>query len=991
MTSPARKNLSTFLFAALLCAALPFCAAAKPVSFGNAKISRGFEAGNGAFRTTFLMNGVTKEKAAVSGDEFKVLFMDGKEVKAADMKATVRGETKDKSGAKTLTVDFIGADLKVTVRYTAKPGDSVMRKTLEVCNAGAAGLEVDKVTVEDFGSVPGARHGGLGQPVFFGNMFIALESPGAYSLAEKGGIDLHHFPGWKLAPGKCGSSYSEVAGVSAKGAIEAAFRDYVDTFRYTDRSFILYNSWFDVRSPMMSLEKFKRIARQFDRNLKPYGQKIEYFVVDDGYQLKDSIWETNKRVFPNDFGPLRDYLEKYGTKLGIWLPLTGFLLNPKWGATQGYETDEDPNNFRNYYCLAGPKYNAALKKRLKNLVEVQGAEYFKHDFNFFECYNPNTPYFQDKRHSFEANVNAQADLLDYLHSLNKKTYLNITSNMWLSPWWLKHADTVWVGSGDYGYTYAGASIEPRDWAILYTDAWLYRRLVEEGARYPMNAIMTHGIIDGTLNRLGGTEEGFKTWLDNVAIYMGRGLYMRELYITPELLDQRKWKFLADAARWAKSNDDAFARTDWVGGDPRKGEAYGFHHHGGGKDLIVLRNPNMDPATIKLPKIRAKRLQQIYPTLMFPKDISAMTLKGLDVVILRGVSDKDMSVPAPEGVEYEVAETSPGKTVYRVFSDKKPALTGGAKNAAATFTAPAGRRLALETAPGAPLCAAEGKSFVCSAKISVPDGTKAKFYAALYAKDIFMPSRIKINGKTVEGLKEGIGWRLFRIEVEAGEREMKVVVPLSAVQEIPFCETKFRFTMYLESDAGDPAGLLTVKHAKAAAKKDSYGAMPLRDPGHSRIVLGIPQDRQATLDFAALGAASQPPLTASDLAGITAAKLRLRVFGVSWRSGMTSILINNAAVGSLPVNEFPYVLWQDFSIDVPAQALKSIKLENKVVVTVMTGTEPFKFKGLALSVKFADGTWRNTDTAAGVQSAAGEWNFSEGETFKTRSKPAILKF
>ena len=43
--------------------------------------------------------------------------------------------------------------------------------------------------------------------------------------------------------------------------------------------------------------------------------------------------------------------------------------------------------------------------------------------------------------------------------------------------------------------------------MTYVDGWMHRRLVEEGARYPTNAIMTHGIIDGVLNRLGGTDEG----------------------------------------------------------------------------------------------------------------------------------------------------------------------------------------------------------------------------------------------------------------------------------------------------------------------------------------------------------------------------------------------------------------------------------------------------------------------------------------------------
>jgi hypothetical protein len=969
----------------ILFAFIPMHACAVSLEFGNEQIRRVFVQNDGEFHTTEIINAVARETTHVGGREFEILFMDGSTVTSDKMAAKSDGVSALPGGGKQLTVSFSSEKLKVRATYAVRPGVPVMRKTLYICGVGDDRKTVDRVRIEAFQVAAGATHGGLGQPVFMGNVFMGLESPAGYNLVEEGAIHLQHFPGWNLSTG-CGTSYTAAIGVAVKGQVEEYFQKYVDSFRYTTRSMLLYNSWFDVQGIGMSANVFKRIFDKFRKGLGKYGVSLDYLVVDDGWQNRDSIWETYKVSFPRDFGPLRDYLEAGGTKLGIWLPLCGYGLNAKWGRDRGLEADVK----NRYYCMAGPRFNEALRERLKNIVQMQGGEYFKHDFNFLECYNPNVSYPQTQRHSFEANVNAEEGLLDYLHSLNQKTYLNVTSYMWLSPWWLSHADTLWVGSGDYGYDYGAASLEPRDWAMTYRDGWLHRRLVEEGARYPINAIMTHGIIDGVLNRLGGKDEGFRTWADNVVLYFGLGLYMRELYISPQLLEDRKWKFLAQAAKWAKENDDVFARTAWVGGDPKKGQAYGYHHFGGGRDLFVLRNPGMTPQALKLPKGRWAFFQQIYPALKTYRSNRDVTLYGHDVIVLRGMGKDDCLLPVPLGVEYELIESNANRTIYRVFTKTAPDIAGRSMVKSIQFTKSKKPALSLVASDRKRLCTIEGNAYVCRSRAYVTSGATGTFQAAFYSDDDYLMNRIEINGTSVDGIDKGRGWRLFKMDIPTGTHDVTVRIPVTSIRRTAFAARKYRFEMHLESENGAPTGRLIIKHTKRICFTHTQLLPPVRSSGKSRRVISLPAGTAFLIDFDSPAFSKEATITSADLKTVTAAKLRFRTFGTRGDVNIRTVFLNHSPVGSLPANDFPFDFWQSFVIDLPPTVTQILKTANIIEISNTMGGA-FKIKDVSLAVRLADGTWRTTNMANDIQSSSKEWQFSEGSVFGSRSKPFKLNF
>jgi hypothetical protein len=54
-------------------------------------------------------------------------------------------------------------------------------------------------------------------------------------------------------------------------------------------------------------------------------------------------------------------------------------------------------------------------------------------------------------HSREAHLRAFIDILKAIRAEDRRVFLNITTSIWLSPWWLQYTDVVFMGGLDYGF------------------------------------------------------------------------------------------------------------------------------------------------------------------------------------------------------------------------------------------------------------------------------------------------------------------------------------------------------------------------------------------------------------------------------------------------------------------------------------------------------------------------------------------------------------
>jgi hypothetical protein len=83
--------------------------------------------------------------------------------------------------------------------------------------------------------------------------------------------------------------------------------------------------------------------------------------------------------------------------------------------------------------------------------------------------------------------------------------------------------------------------------------------------------------------------------------------------------------LAEAAKWASDNADVLVDTHWVGGDPAKGEIYGWASWSRRKAILSLRNPHDKPARITLDigktfELPAGAAQRYSLTIPFKSDV-----------------------------------------------------------------------------------------------------------------------------------------------------------------------------------------------------------------------------------------------------------------------------------------------------------------------------------------------------------------------------------
>jgi hypothetical protein len=539
---------------------------------------------------------------------------------------------------KTLKLNFKGKgrlNLKLTLIYQFPEGKYYFRRKVEISRLKKGAHFLRKIYPINY-SIKGnnlkiIKKGGYGQPVGFlindGGYFFGLEYPSSYNSIKNNILKCWQYIGEKIEDIPVSSDWT-IIGITPDKDIKKWFFRYLNDIRVAKlRPFVLYNSWYDLEAPemveneknIMNEKNTLRIYNLFKKiMMNKYKVKLDAFVLDDGWDIYKSDWKLSDKQFPNGLKPIADRLKKDGVSLGIWFgPIGGYSHRSwrlEWMKEHGYET------IGTQLCFGGRKYNELFKKRVEDFVKNDGVGYYKWDGFQFSC--------SEKNHGHPIGIYSRRYILNKLievsnsvRKLNPDIFLNITSGTWLSPWWLKIADQIWMQGYDYGY--AGVpSISKRDMAMTYRDYVLYDDFKNNDMWFPIANLMTHGIIKGDLQKLGGEKEPIDKFTNNSVLYFARGVSMYELYITPDLLSENEWKAIMDSIKWAKENFEILSNnTNMIGGNPGKKESYGYIHFKNTIGIIAVRNPYIETGEIEFElkteygvKKTAKNLvlEKIYP-------------------------------------------------------------------------------------------------------------------------------------------------------------------------------------------------------------------------------------------------------------------------------------------------------------------------------------------------------------------------------------------
>ena len=194
------------------------------------------------------------------------------------------------------------------------------------------------------------------------------------------------------------------------------------------------------------------------------------------------------------------------------------------------------------------------------------------------------------------------------------------------------------------------------------------------AQFPISSLMTHGIIKGKANMLGGEKETLEDWRDEVVHYYSVGNMMYELYISPDILSSDEMDTLGNVTKWATANAHPLLdNSTMVGGDPAQREPYGYVHSNVDKSIVTLRNPFVRPRAMKL-KIDeengfqkfegTQRVGSIYP---YRKLLAAgVPWGGAITVNLQGY-EQIVAEMVPERNSDNLLDYPPGPSPQPIFS------------------------------------------------------------------------------------------------------------------------------------------------------------------------------------------------------------------------------------------------------------------------------------------------------------------------------------
>ncbi|MFO1394432.1 MAG: enterotoxin [Steroidobacteraceae bacterium] len=563
----------------------------------NAAIGVAWSARGASLRPLSLSNGFTGAQRVLSGEVFTVTLREGRVRRPAsgfvlDGPVTCRDVPAGDSGARaadrhagrrleaTLTDATIG--LTVHWRATLRDGGNYVREEFDFVSA--RGTDLHSVTLVDL-ELPGAGVAGTvsGSPVVTDTEFFGYEHPMADARVAEG-----HATAWlrRALPLRAGvpARYTAVIGTAPAGQLRRGFQAYLERERAAPfRTFLHYNSWYDIGyfTPYTEAEALSVVDAYGRQLVRDRGVTMDSFLFDDGWDDPSRLWQFSKD-FPDGFTALHDATARMGAGPGLWLSPWGGYGPPRearlaTARAAGYEVDDQG------LALSGPKYYRLFHDTTVGLLTRYGINQFKLD-------GTGSPDKVTPGSEFDSDFAAAIALIGDLRAVKPDLYVNLTTGTWPSPFWLLTADSIWRGGEDHAF--AGVGSDRQRW-ITYRDSDTYGGIVRQGPLYPLNSLMLHGIIYAR-KAIGLSSDPQGDFADEVHSYFASGTGLQELYVSPDLLRPADWDVLAAAAKWARAHADVLRDSHWIGGDPVRGEVYGWAAWAPGHAVITLRNPSDRP-------------------------------------------------------------------------------------------------------------------------------------------------------------------------------------------------------------------------------------------------------------------------------------------------------------------------------------------------------------------------------------------------------------
>jgi hypothetical protein len=563
------------------------------LSLSNQMMQAQWSVSEGKLTGLKLVDRSTSAQISLSHDPFILTFKDGTSVRASQM-TIAEGPRVDMLRASPgasragehfagkairLRLEDPGSKLAIVWRATLRDDSNYVREEIAL-----SAPDRDQPIADVFlfnGSLPAAKVIGTvkGSPVTAGDFFLGFEDP----LAQCRAAEIVTCDMKRVLPLRKGQTvdYSLILGVSPPGQMRRAVLNYIERERaHPYRTFLHYNSWYDIGygKPYDAAAVLDVINAFGTELVRKRGVKLDSFLLDDGWDNTNSLWNLNQG-FPDGLAPVSRAAQEYGAAMGIWMsPWGGYEEAKQQRLDAGKKLEFETN--AGGFALSGPKYYARFREVSLDFIRRDGINQFKIDGTG----NVNSVY---PGSSFDSDFAAAIRLIEDWREEKPDLFVNLTTGTYPSPFWLRHADSIWRGGDDHSF--AGVGTWREKW-ITYRDAQTYKNIVQAGPLFPLNSLMLHGLIYARQAEHLQSDPG-NDFSNEVHSYFGSGTQLQEMYISHALLSDNNWDTLAEAANWSRRNAEVLRDTHWVGGNPGKLEVYGWAAWSGVKGILTLRNPS----------------------------------------------------------------------------------------------------------------------------------------------------------------------------------------------------------------------------------------------------------------------------------------------------------------------------------------------------------------------------------------------------------------
>ncbi|MDH6367612.1 MULTISPECIES: discoidin domain-containing protein [unclassified Breznakia] len=469
----------------------------------------------------------------------------------------------------------------------------------------------------------------LGQPIYADGMFFGSEFPATDTNIVKDTMKIRYYSGKSIAQLEAEGALSEgsyqtwpnVVGAAVgtdKNVVQTDFFAYIDTIATKTTFRTQYNSWYENRMGITD-ESIQRIFYASEKGLSQNGvEPLDSYVVDDGWNNyndptytgidagrsgnsynRTGFWEFNDK-FPNELYPSMEMTKKFASTFGLWL-----------GPQGGYELNK---TFSEYLESQGTGYvnnNAALQKAIdvssKNYVDLLERLFVDYQTRFDIDYwkldgfasRPSTDEESEHMVGGDNNMYYTSELwerwIDVFETMRaqreaegKGLFINATCYVNPSPWHLQWVNTVWqqnagdlASDGTNGGTQSAKMISGRD-NVYFVNG------VDGDFQFPLKNVYNHDPIYGNAAGVKMNTEEFRDYMFANAM---RGTAFWELYFSPDMMDDAKWKVTADILEFAEANEEILEKAKLFGSSPKSKQGiYGYSSWNGSQGIVYFRNP-----------------------------------------------------------------------------------------------------------------------------------------------------------------------------------------------------------------------------------------------------------------------------------------------------------------------------------------------------------------------------------------------------------------